>query len=64
MPAGIIGDPTKARSHSIIDTPEQIATAFQAWLQNEAANTTIHSVTQSRVNNGQSIVLVIGYELP
>ena len=45
MPAGTIADPTKARAHTIIDAPDLIATAYQAWLQNESAGTLIHSVT-------------------
>lgn len=64
MPAGDVQDPTKLRSKVLQDSPADIETTYQTWLQTLGVGTTIHSVGQSRVNNGQEIVLVIGYELP
>ena len=64
MAAGTIADPTKARADKLIVSPETIDTDLQAWLQNLTANTLIHSISQSRVNNGQDLVLVIAYSIP
>ena len=64
MPAGDIQDPAKTRTHSIQGTVSSVASDLQTWLQARDANTTLHSITTTRANNSQGLIVLIAYELP
>ena len=64
MPAGDIQDPSKTRSHTIQGTVSSVASDLQTWLQSLGVGTTIHSITTTRANDSQGLIVLIAYELP
>lgn len=64
MPAGEIQDPTKQRTHTIQGTVSGVASDLQTWLQALSANSTIHSITTTRANNSQGLIVLIAYQIP
>lgn len=64
MAAGIIGTPSKIRTHTAQGSPTDVATELAAFFQNEAAGTMIHAMTSVRGKNTQGLIVTIVYELP